>query len=71
MLFPSDIDRDDEFLDAYLDPEKPKIVGQRREINITTQSGSEIPVLMLLSETKIGREITYTAFIQNISVDLF
>lgn len=70
-LFPSDIDGKDEFLDAYLDPEKDKIVGQRREINITTQSGTEIPVLMLLSETKIGRETTYTAFIQNISVDLF
>lgn len=70
-LFPNGIDGKDEFLDAYLDPEKDKIVGQRREINITTQSGNEIPVLMLLSETKIGRETTYTAFIQNISVDLF
>ena len=71
ILFPNDVDGKDEFLDAYLDPEKQKIVGQRKEITITTQSGSEIPVLMLLSETKMGREITYTAFIQNISVDLF
>ncbi|MHC1704431.1 MAG: PAS domain S-box protein [Tenuifilaceae bacterium] len=71
LLFPNDIDGKDEFLDSYLDPQKEKVVGQRREINITTQSGSEIPVLMLLSETKMGREITYTAFIQNISVDLF
>lgn len=71
ILFPNDINGNDEFLEAYLNPEKQKIVGQRREINITTQSGSEIPVLMLLSETKIGRDITYTAFIQNISVDLF
>jgi len=71
LLFPNDIDGKDEFLDSYLDPQREKVVGQRREINITTQSGSEIPVLMLLSETKMGREITYTAFIQNISVDLF
>ncbi|RPH31055.1 MAG: PAS domain S-box protein [Bacteroidales bacterium] len=71
ILFPNDIDGKDEFLDAYLSPEKEKVVGQRREINITTQSGNEINVLMLLSETKIGRETTYTAFIQNISVDLF
>ncbi|NOU18768.1 MAG: PAS domain-containing protein [Bacteroidales bacterium] len=71
LLFPNEIDGKDEFLDAYLDPQKQKIVGQRREINITSKSGKEIPVLMLLSETKIGREITYTAFIQNISVDLF
>jgi hypothetical protein len=26
---------------------------------------------MLISEAKVGRELTYTAFIQNISVDLF
>jgi PAS domain S-box-containing protein len=71
ILFPNDVDNRDEFLDAYLDPEKSKIVGQRREITITPQNGSATPVLMLLSETKIGREITYTAFIQNISVDLF
>jgi len=71
ILFPNDIDSQDEFLDAYLDPEKPKVVGQRKEINITTKSGTEIPVLMLLSETRIGRDVTYTAFIQNISVDLF
>ncbi len=71
ILFPNDIDGKDEFLDGYLDPQKQKVVGQRREINITTQDGEVIPVLMLLSETKIGREITYTAFIQNISVDLF
>jgi PAS domain S-box-containing protein len=71
LLFPNDLDGKDEFLDAYLDPEKQKIVGQRREINITTQGGTELNVLMLLSETKVGRETTYTAFIQNISVDLF
>jgi PAS domain S-box-containing protein len=71
ILFPNDVDNKDEFLDAYLDTEKSKIVGQRREITITPQNGTATPVLMLLSETKIGREITYTAFIQNLSVDLF
>ncbi len=70
-LFLRENDGKNDFLDAYLDPERQKIVGQRSEINITTQTGSEIPVLMLLSETKIGRDVTYTAFIQNISVDLF
>ncbi len=71
MLFPSDASEKDEFLAAYLDPTKPAIVGQRREVTITTRSGEEIPVLMLISEAKIGREHTFTAFIQNISVDLF
>lgn len=71
MLFPPDASEKDEFLAAYLDPEKSAIVGQRREVNITTRGGEEIPVLMLISEAKVGRELTYTAFIQNISVDLF
>ncbi len=70
-LFPNGNRPKDDFLDAYLDPEAEKIVGQRREITITTKDGNEIPVLMLISEAKLGREITYTAFIQNISVDLF
>jgi len=71
ILFPDDIEGKDEFIDAYLDPNKEKITGMRREINITTREGNEISVLMLLTEAKLGREITYTAFIQNISVDLF
>lgn len=71
ILFPNDTNGKDEFLSAFLDPNGDKIVGERREITITTIDGSEKNVLMLLSETKIGREVTYTAFIQNISVDLF
>ncbi|MGE0078083.1 MAG: PAS domain S-box protein [Bacteroidales bacterium] len=71
ILFPDDIEGKDEFIDAYLDPNKEKITGMRREINITTRDGNEISVLMLLTEAKLGREISYTAFIQNISVDLF
>ncbi len=71
ILFPEDIVNTDEFLGSYLDPNKEKITGQRKEITITTQGGKEIPVLMLITEAKIGREVTYTAFIQNISVDLF
>jgi len=71
ILFPEDVEGKDEFIDSYLDPNKEKITGMRREINITTRDGNEISVLMLLTEAKLGREITYTAFIQNISVDLF
>ncbi|HRR12591.1 MAG TPA: PAS domain-containing protein, partial [Tenuifilum sp.] len=71
ILFPDNASENDEFLDAYLDPNKEKITGQRKEITILTKSGKELPVLMLITEAKVGREITYTAFIQNISVDLF
>lgn len=71
ILFPPDATEKDEFLAAYLDPEKPAITGERREITITKNDGEEINVLMLLTEAKVGREVTLTAFIQNISVDLF
>ncbi|HRX31002.1 MAG: PAS domain S-box protein [Bacteroidales bacterium] len=71
ILFPDERIGNDEFLDAYLNPEKEKITGQRKEVTIFTKSGNDITVLMLITEAKIGREVTYTAFIQNISVDLF
>jgi len=71
ILFPPDATEKDEFLSAYLDPEKQAITGVRREITITKNDGEEINVLMLLTEAKVGREVTHTAFIQNISVDLF
>ncbi len=71
VLFSDNAAENDEFLDAYLDPNKKKITGQRKEITILTRSGKEIPILMLVTEARVGREITYTAFIQNISIDLF
>lgn len=71
ILFPHGVSEDDEFLSSYLDPEKQSIVGERREISITRKDGEELNVLMLLTEAKVGREHTITAFIQNISVDLF
>jgi PAS domain S-box-containing protein len=71
MLFPTDAADNDDFLASYLDPEKSAIVGERREISITRKDGEELNLLMLLTEAKVGREFTITAFIQNISVDLF
>ncbi|MDX9768879.1 MAG: PAS domain S-box protein [Tenuifilaceae bacterium] len=71
ILFPPEASDTDEFLASYLDPEKPAIVGERREISIIRKDGEELNVLMLLTEAKVGREFTITAFIQNISVDLF
>ena len=62
---------EDEFIKSYIDPKAEKIVGQRTEINIESKDGEEIPVLVLLSQARLEDETTYTAFIQNISVDLF
>ena len=70
-LFPKEIKEYDDFIQRYLDPNKEKIVGERKEVNITNADGEELSVIFLLSMAKVDEETTYTAFIQNISVDLF
>lgn len=71
LLFPEDVVAGNEFLEGYLSPTGNKIIGERREVNIRAANGEELSVLMLLSEAKIGRKTSYTAFVQNISLDLF
>jgi PAS domain S-box-containing protein len=55
----------------FLKSEKNNLKSKRTEVNIVNKMGEEIPVLVTLSEVKIGNQYTYTAFIQNISVELF
>lgn len=71
LLFPEDVIAGNEFLEGYLSPTGTKIIGERREVNIRAANGEERSVLMLLSEARIGRKVSYTAFVQNISLDLF
>ena len=71
ILFSKDSIENDDFVARYTDPEREKIIGERREVNITTKSGDSKPVLFLISEAKVDNEKTYTAFIQNIEVELF
>jgi PAS domain S-box-containing protein len=71
LLFSKDTARNDEFVSAFVNPEKEKIVGERREVPILTKFGEEIPVLFLLSEAKAGDDHSFTAFIQNVEVELF
>ena len=71
ILFSDEIIESDEFVAKYVDSNKEKIVGVRKEVTIKSGSGEEKPVLFLLSEAKVGAEHTYTAFIQNIEVELF
>ena len=70
-LFSDDTEKHDEFIQRYIDPAKEKMVGIRKEVRITDKSGDEKPVLILLSEAKVDNEQTYTAFIQNVEVELF
>ncbi len=70
-LFPKNLGEYDDFIKRYLDPNKEKIVGERKEVTITNADGEDLSVIIILSMAKVDQETTYTAFIQNISVDLF
>jgi hypothetical protein len=61
----------DEFVARLVSPGTNKLIGQRKEVKITNKEGVELPVLILLSEARVDDEHTYTAFIQNIEVELF
>jgi len=70
-LFPKD-KYDDEFINSMLDPNAEKMVGERKEVTIESlKTGEEKSVIILLSMARLEDEVSYTAFIQNISVDLF
>jgi PAS domain S-box-containing protein len=71
MLFDTETIQNDEFVAKYVSPGEEKIVGMRKEVKIKDVNGEEKNVLFLLSEAKIGDDHTYTAFIQNIEVELF
>ena len=71
ILFSNEQIESDEFLTAYTGPGDNKVIGVRKEIKISTKSGEEKPVLILLSKAQVDTENTYTAFIQNIEVELF
>lgn len=60
-----------DFAQSMVTPGAKKLTGMRQEVKITTKDGNDIPVLVLLSEAKVDDEHTYTAFIQNIEVELF
>lgn len=48
-----------------------EMIGTRTEVFILNSQKEQIPVLITLSEARIGKEYNLTAFIQNIEVELF
>jgi PAS domain S-box-containing protein len=64
-------EEEDDMLYTLIKPEKRKIVGIRKETNILNKNGEDVSVLMILAGAKVQGEYTYTAFIQNIEVELF
>ena len=71
ILFSKETAKNDEFVAAFVNPKKDKVVGEMREVHILTKFGEEISVLFLLSEAKVGDDHSFTAFIQNVEVELF
>jgi len=72
MLIPFEhADKHAGYVSNYLKTNIAKMIGKRTEIKIKNKAGEEIPVLITISEAKIENEFTFTAFIQNISVELF
>ncbi len=70
-LFSDDTIKNNDFVNRLTDPEKDKLIGVRTEITITTKNGENKQVLCLLSDAVVDEEHSYTAFIQNIEVELF
>ncbi|TRX71610.1 PAS domain S-box protein [Carboxylicivirga sp. M1479] len=71
MLFAEGTIANDEFISAFVSNDKAKISGERREAPIKNKVGNEEFVLFLLSEAEVGGDHSYTAFIQQVEVELF
>ncbi len=71
MLFSTETAKNDLFVKAYVNTEEEKVIGERKEVPIKNKFGDDIPVLFLLSEAKVGDDHSFTAFIQNVEVELF
>lgn len=71
MLFTDETIENEEFVSNYVNMGDNKLIGVRTEMKIKPKDGDELAVLCLLSKAQVDKEITYTAFIQNIEVELF
>jgi PAS domain S-box-containing protein len=71
ILFSEDTIKNDEFVKKFVNEKESKIIGERKEVTIKKLTGEEVPVLFLLSDATVDDERTYTAFIQNVEVELF
>lgn len=71
MLFAEDDIQKNDFIKAFVTPDMPKTIGERKEVPIKDKFGESVPVLVLLSEAEVNGEHSFTAFIQNIEVEFF
>lgn len=71
MLFTNEQKINNQFVRKLVTEKERKIIGERQEVVIVDFSGNEKHVLILLSESEYDTDQTYTAFVQNIDVELF
>ena len=71
MLFADDDIAKNDFINAFVTPGVQKMIGERKEVSIKDKFGEQVPVLILLSEAEVDGDHSFTAFIQNIEVELF
>ncbi len=71
MLFSPESIKSNEFVKAFVSADLKKVIGERREVPIKDKFGEEVAVLFLLSEAQVGDDHSFTAFIQNVEVELF
>lgn len=71
ILFSPETIAASDFVKAFVTPGLDKVIGERKEVTIKNKYGEEVPVLVLLSEAEVDGEHSFTAFIQNIEVELF
>ena len=71
QLFSKQTIETDDFVSNLVDLDKDTYVSVRQEVNILNKWNEESSVLMLISEADLNGEKTYTAFVQNIEMELF
>ncbi|MBF0277748.1 MAG: PAS domain S-box protein [SAR324 cluster bacterium] len=68
MLMPSPYQQEhDQYLSSYLESGKKKIIGIGREAMGLRKDGSVFPLVLGVSEVKVGEEIIFTGIIRDIS----
>ncbi len=57
----------DQYLSNYKHTRRAKVIGIGREVEALCQDGSTVPILLTLSEARLGNGSIYTAFIKDIT----
>ena len=70
-LLPEENNTDENYLGNYLTVNKQPQLNKRMEVFFYNNNQEKVPILVTLSEARIGKEYNLTAFIQQIEVELF